>query len=369
MSLALLLSISLIAQTPAPPPAKKIPASELPKAVSEYLEPMIKSGEYSGAILVAKDGKVVFSKAAGYAHLGHKVPNNIDTKFNLASMGKMLTSVAAAQLVEAGKLTYTDPIGKFLPDFPNEDVRNKVTLHHLLTHTSGVTDIFTDEFFNGPRDKFRDLKDYMPLFQGKPLQFEPGSKTQYSNGGFCLAGFLIEKASGIPYWDYVRKHIFEPAGMKDSGPFEMDIDTPNLAYGYSNLGPEAPYPDKKLRNNLFTHSIKGTPAGGSFSTVGDLFRFDQALRAGKLLSKSAFEKVTTNAGNLSPAMGYGYGFFVRELPNDKIVGHSGGFLGISARIDMYLKSGWTVISLSNYDNFGDVVAARVRRMILEELSG
>lgn len=347
----------------------KIGIAEMPKAISAYLEPLIESGAYSGAILVAKDGKVVYSKAAGYAHLGHKVPNNIETKFNLASMGKMFTSVAVAQLIEAGKLNYEDPVGKFVPDLPNEDIKRKVTLHHLLTHTSGVSDIFVDEFFNGPRDKFRELKDYLPLFEDKPLQFEPGSKNQYSNGGFCLAGYLVEKGSGMPYWDYVRRHIFEPAGMKDSGPFEMDIDTPNLAYGYSNQGPEGPYPDKKLRNNLFTHSIKGTPAGGSFSTVGDLFRFDQALRTGKILSKAGFEKITAKAADLSPAMGYGYGFFVRELPNDKIVGHSGGFLGISARMDMHLKTGWTVISLSNFDRIGDVVAARVRRMILEEMAG
>jgi D-alanyl-D-alanine carboxypeptidase len=345
----------------------KLSVSDLPKAIDAYLAPLIKEDKFSGAVLVAKDGKPVFRKAAGFAHLGHKTPNNIDTKFNLASMGKMLTAVAVAQLVESGKLSFDRPIGTYAPDLPEKDMKEKVTLHHLLNHTSGVQDIFTEEFFNGPRDKYRELKDYLPLFINKPLAFEPGSKSQYSNGAFCLAGYLVEKASGVSYWDYVRKHIFEPAGMKDSGPFEMDIDTPNLAYGYSNDSPEGLHKDGRLRNNLFTHSIKGTPAGGSFSTVGDLLRFSEGLKAGKLLGKAGFENLVTPHGTLGTNATYGYGFFIRELNGDKIVGHSGGFLGISSRMDVYLKSGWTVIVLSNYDRIADPVAARIRKMLLEEL--
>ena len=194
--LSLLLLTSLV-----PSQEPKIAERDLPKAIDAFVQPYIKDEKFSGAVLVAKNGKPIYQKAAGYAHLGHKIPNNVDTKFNLASMGKMLTAVAAAQLVEAGKLSFDKLIGTYVPDLQNKDLKEKVTLHHLLNHTSGVPDIFTDEFFNGPRDKFRDLADYLPLFINKPLLFEPGSKTQYSNGAFCLAGYLIEKASGMPYWD------------------------------------------------------------------------------------------------------------------------------------------------------------------------
>ena len=362
-----LLPLVLIASFTAPQEAK-IAERDLPRAIDAFVQPFIKDDKFWGAILVAKNGRPIYQKASGYAHLGHKVPNKIDTKFNLASMGKMITAVAVAQLVESGKLSFDKPIGTYAPDLANKDLKERVTLHHLLNHTSGVPDIFTEEFFNGPRDKYRELADYLPLFIDKPLLFEPGSKTQYSNGAFCLAGYLVEKASGMPYWDYVRKNVFGPAGMKDSGPFEMDVDTPNLAYGYTLEGPEGPFKDGKLRNNLYPHSIKGTPAGGSFSTVGDLLRFSESLKQGKILSKAGFEKLVTPHGALGPNAPYGYGFFVRELPGgDKVVGHSGGFPGISSRMDVYLKSGWTVIALCNRDSGADVFTSRMRKMLLEEL--
>lgn len=366
MKLPSLLGFAVFAASLAWAQAPKPPSNaELTKAMDAVLAPLIKEDKFSGAVLIAKDGKPIYRKAAGFAHFGHRVKNNIDTKFCLASTGKMFTAVAIAQLVDAGKLSYEDTVGKIDPSFPSEEIRQKVKVKHLLTHTSGVQDIFTDEFFNGARDHYRDLADYMPLFQTKPLEFEPGSKEQYSNGGFCLLGYLVEKASGMPYWDYVRKHIYEPAGMKDSGPFEMDIDTPNLAYGYTLqtiFG--KPYPDGKRRNNLFTHSIKGSPAGGSFSTVGDMVRFGEALKSGKLLSRAGFETLTSPKTPVKNGGAYGYGFAIRELNGEKIIGHSGGFLGIGSMYSVYLKSGYTVSVLSNYDEGADVVAAAARKAIL-----
>jgi CubicO group peptidase (beta-lactamase class C family) len=363
------LTFTSLAVSQNPPAKPKLTEADLPKALDELLAPLIRDDKFSGVLMVSKNGRPVYQKAAGYAHRGLQVPNNMDTKFNLASTGKTFTAVAIAQLVQAGKLSFEDIVGKIDPAFPNQDVREKVKVSHLLTHTSGVPDIFTEEFFNAPRDRFRDLKDYLPLFQSKPLLFEAGTKNQYSNGGFCLLGHLVEKASGMPYWDYVRKHIFEPAGMKDSGPFEMDLDTPNLAYGYTGMDTNGkPFPDGKLRNNLFVHSIKGTPAGGSFSTAGDLTRFAEALKAGRILSKPAFENLIEPKATSDRVGGYGYGWGIRMIGDEKIVGHNGGFLGIGSIFSMYLKSGYTVVIFSNYDEGVDPVALGVRKLLTEDLA-
>jgi CubicO group peptidase (beta-lactamase class C family) len=331
--------------------------AEIVRRLNAYLDRLAKEDEFSGAVLFAKEGRVLYKKAYGLASRAYNVPNRTDTKFNLASMGKMFTSVAIAQLVEQGKLSYTDTVGKILPDYPNKEVAAKVTVHHLLTHTSGIGDYFNEKFMESSRTRFRQIKDYFPLFVDRPLEFEPGARFRYSNAGFMVLGAIIEKVSGENYFDYVRAHIFKPAGMINTDAYELDQDTPNLAIGYTREEPGGP-----VRNNTFLHVIKGGPAGGSYSTVEDLLRFDQALRTHRLIASATFDLITTGKVD---AFGkrYAYGFGDSRVNGQRIVGHSGGFPGINTQLDMYLDSGYTVAVMCNDDDGAQRVAEKTRNML------
>jgi CubicO group peptidase (beta-lactamase class C family) len=291
------------------------------------------------------------------------VPNRLDTKFNLGSMNKMFTAVVIAQLAEEGKLAFGDPIGKHLTDYANKEVAEKVRIHHLLTHTSGVGDYFNEQFMTASRDRFRTVRDFFPLFVERPLEFTPGERFRYSNAGFLLLGAIIEKLTGKSYFDAVQERLYRRAGMTNTDAYEMDRDTPNLAIGYTWDGVESP--SDGPRNNLFMHVIKGGPAGGGFSTVEDLLRFDQALRRHRLLGPKQTELLLTGKVKPNPARDseYGYGFFVEKRGGQRIVGHGGGFPGISAALDIYLDSSYTVAVLSNDDGGARHVSAKLRTLI------
>src|SRR5262249_38682917 len=210
-------------------------------------------------------------------------PNRIDTKFNLGSMNKMFTAVAIAQLAEQGKLDFSDTISKHWPDYPNKEAAEKITIHHLLTHTSGLADYFGNDFMKASRDRFRKIDDYLPLFANKPLQFEPGKRFRYSNAGFMVLGGIVQRVSGQDYFDYVREPICKPATMINRACYSVDQETPKLAVGYTHGGPGGGR-SKEWKNNVFLHVIKGGPAGGGYSTVEALVAFATALRNHKLLS-------------------------------------------------------------------------------------
>lgn len=330
----------------APPPADIAePALTEKKAVEEIRSLMagIKGKDwFSGTVLVAKGGAVLMTDFAGEASKAFHVPNNIDTKFNLGSMNKMFTSVAVARLAEAGKLSLDDPIGKWVDEtWLPEDVTAKITVRHLLTHTSGLGSYFNDVYVNSSRDLFRKLDDYKPLIKDDRPAFTPGERFQYSNTGMFLLGVVIEKVAGEDYFDHIRKAIYAPAGMTDSDCYEMDYPVENLAIGYSP-DDASPY---KWRNNLYKHVLKGGPAGGGFSTVKDLHRFALALLSGKLVSKSMRDLMWADFMGSN----YGYGFQVVQGPGGKTVGHSGGFPGINSRLDIHLDSGYIVAAMSNID--------------------
>lgn len=335
------------------------------QAVAEFrafVEERITSGAFSGSVAVGRNGDVLFQAAGGMASRAYQAPNKVDTKFNLASMGKMFTSVAIARYVQDGKLSYITPIGTYLPDYPDQTTRERVTLHHLLNHTSGVQDIFNAEFQDRRKDLLKTVDDFVRLFSGKPLLFQPGTKWRYSNGGFTLAGKVLEKVGGKPYWQIVKETVFDPAGMNDSGPFELDRDPQNLAMGYTMAGQPA-----SLRNNMFLHPAKGSPAGGSYSTAPDMIRFAKALRGNALVSEDVFRRLITKQ-TADGMNSYGYGFSIDRVGNQTVVGHNGGFPGISTSFDMFLESGYDVVVLSNFDA-GAVPIARKARSLFGNVSG
>ena len=338
----------------------KSTAEQLAKEIDAKLAKMAAEDRFSGAVLIAKDGRPLFRKAYGYADREAKVPNNLDTKFRLGSMNKMFTSVAIAQLVQAGKLKYTDTVAQLLPDYPDKEIAQKVTVHHLLTHTSGLGDIFGPAF-NEKKDSLREIKDYVQLFAGKPLRFEPGQGWSYSNGGFIVLGLIVEKLSGQSYYDYVQKNIYDVAGMKSSGSYPKTDKIANLAVGYMRQGPGGP-----IVPNWDTLPWRGMSAGGGDSTLEDLLRFDRALRTHKLLNRELTETVIT--GKVQPGQNanskYAYGFQDESVAGHRVVGHGGGAPGMNALLDMYLDNGYTVVVLSN---FGPPAAQRVGGYIRERL--
>jgi CubicO group peptidase (beta-lactamase class C family) len=344
------------------PKAEKLTAAEVGQKLGAYVEKLSKREQFSGTVLIAKDGEVVLEWAGGIANRDFNAPVTMDTKFNLGSMNKMFTAVAVMQLVEKGKLGLEDPIGKYLDDsWCSQEVLDKVQVRHLLTHTSGLGSYFNETFDKSSRARFRNVSDYKPLTREETLEFEPGTKWRYSNTGMLLAGAVIEKASGMDYFEYVRKNITGPTGMTGTESYELDKVNPNLAVGYQRRRNDEG--GVEYMNNVFAHVIRGGPAGGGYSTARDLLRFDRAMRAGKLVSEASLKQMWAPHPEVASPT-YGYGFQLQQSPKGRIVGHSGGFLGISSYLSMYLEEGYTVVVLSNFGNAASLVESKARELIV-----
>ena len=324
--------------------------------VGAFVERLCERDLFSGTVLVARGDEILLTHACGEASKRFHAPVDLDTKFNLGSMNKMFTATAVAQLVERGSLSFDDPIEEYVDEtwLPRE-ITEKVTIHHLLTHTSGLGSYFNDTYDRSSRKLFRIVDDYKPLVEGDTLAFEPGSDWQYSNTGMFLLGVVIESVTGQDYFDYIRENIYGPAGMDDTDCYDMDCPVENLAIGYFRSS-EC---EGGWRNNYYEHVIRGGPAGGGFSTVGDLFRFARALQEGALVSLETVEMLWTDHSD----HGYGYGFSIREGGAGKVVGHGGGFLGINANLDIFVDRGYTAAVLTNYDGAGAPVDTRIGELI------
>ncbi len=325
-----------------PDPERPLSPAEIAAELKAHLERLAAADVFSGVVLLEKDGEILLHEAYGEAIKGYDLPNKPDTKFNLGSMNKMFTAVAIAQLEEQGRLAYEDPIGKYLGrEWVRPEVGEKVRIHHLLTHTSGLGSYFTPEFMDASRALFRDIDDYRAIVDDDSLRFEPGTRWAYSNTGFLLLGAIIEAVTGQSYYDYVREKIYQPAGMSNTDAYASDEVVPNLAIGYDPVVTDA---GVRWRNNLLEHVVRGGPAGGGYSTAPDLLAFAQALRGDRLVSAETRQLLTTPKPELgSPEYGYGFGM----MEDGRFVGHTGGFPGISAILQMDLDGNWTLVILSN----------------------
>jgi CubicO group peptidase (beta-lactamase class C family) len=345
------------------PPLPPLTTEQAKAEISTFLDRLAEAEAFSGTALLAKDGQVVFEAARGIADRNHGVLVRLDSKLNLGSMNKMFTAVAIGQLVEEGKLSFQDPVSKFLggKGWTKADL-SKVRVEHLLSHTSGLGSYFGDAYERTARQLLRKVDDYKPLVADDTLAFEPGTRWQYSNTGFLLAGAVIEAVTGKDYFDVVRERVYARAGMPASDAYDIDLVVPHLAIGYSReRTPRGP----QWRANTFEHVIRGGPAGGGYSTARDLLAFAEAMRKETLVSPATAERLWTAKPELhSPD--YGYGFGVGKDALGRTAGHSGGFPGIGSILDMYLDSGWTVVVLTNDGSMPPVaqklreVAGRVR---------
>ena len=338
------------ASEPSASPAPAAPKidKEAGNTIQTYLDSLAAENKLSGAILVAKDGAPIASKASGVANKTTNVPITLETKFNLGSMNKMFTGIAVTQLAQEGKLDFKDPINKHLSDYPNKDVGAKVTIHQLLTHTSGMGS-YTNDKFRAERTKLTTIAAHFPLFVNDPLLFSPGEKFEYSNSGYMVLGAIIERVSGQDYYAYIRDHIFRPVGMANSGFYEPGKEIPNLAIGYTRMGPDGK-PTEQVRENTDRLEIRGGPAGGGYSTVGDLLKFHVALRSFKLLNRDYTELATKGKVDAPGPIGrYAYGFSDKIFDGKHIVGHNGGWPGVAANFEMYPELGYTSVILMNTD--------------------
>ena len=315
--------------------------SELVAAARKEIEKQVAADHFSGAVLVVKDGKPLLSEAYGLADREHKTPNTLKTRFRIGSMNKMFTATSILQLVQAGKLGLDDPIGKYLTDYPNKDVAAKAQIHHLLTHTGGTGDIFGEEF-DAHRLQLRTLQDYVKLYGKRDLEFEPGSKWEYSNYGFILLGVIIEKVSGQSYYDYVSEHIFAPAGMTSTGSDPEDQLVPDRSVGYTKMD------NPEWKPNTDTLPYRGTSAGGGYSTAEDLARFAAAIEEDKLLNAHFTELLTTGKPG-TPDSSYAYGFGDHKINGTRCFGHGGGAPGMNGSLEICPSVGYVVAVLANVD--------------------
>ncbi len=331
---------------------KSMTEKEILEFVENKLNKMLEADEFSGAVLIAKNGKPLFKKAYGMASKRFSVLNNVDTKFNIGSINKSFTQMAIAQLLEKNKIEIDETIGKYLADFP-EEIAEKVTIKHLLTMKSGMSSYWNDEW----QTKWATIKtvdELIEIIKKIPLDFEPGTSRRYSNSGYVVLGAIIEKVTGQSYYDYVRENIYKPAGMENTDSYELDQIVPNLAIGYMQNQAENPYNSSKFQNNLLAHSVKGSPAGGGYSTLDDLLKYAEALQKNQLAG--------TKYTNLVLGL-----FQNTESPDKRPRGFGiagGAPVGINAMVKTDFKSGYTVIVLSNYD---PPVASDLGRSIFELL--
>ena len=348
--------------TPARPPQTEqeqpLSEEEMLRTLREKLDLLCRRDAFSGAVLLARGDRVLFEYACGEASKSYHANNNIDTRFNLGSMNKMFTATAVMQLAEKGKLRLDDPISRYVDEsWLPKSITDRVTVQHLLTHTSGLGSYFNDTYVNSSRELFRELDDYKRLVQGDTLAFEPGSRFQYSNTGMLLLGVVVEKASGMNYFDYIRQNVYQPAGMTRSDCYELDRPQDNLAEGYLQA------PGGGWKNNVFMHVMRGGPAGGGYATVHDLHRYARAMQTGKLVSDKSLEQMWQghSEGN------YGFGFEVENGPAGLVVGHGGGFPGLNSHLDIFQDKGYILVVMSNYDMGAEPLRNYVRGLIFNRL--
>ncbi|HVG24885.1 MAG TPA: serine hydrolase domain-containing protein, partial [Thermoanaerobaculia bacterium] len=255
-----------------------LPPLDLTKeSLDDYLR---KLNGFSGVVLTAKNGEVQFEKAYGLASRRYAAPNTATTRFNIGSITKDFTKVAIGQLAQAGKLKLDAPILTYLPNYPNKEIAQKVTVQQLIDHTSGLGDVFTPRYAKMNPNEFVTPQHFIDFFASEPLKFEPGKNEAYSNYGYVVLGAIVEALSGQSYFDSIQKQVFDAAGMSGSGFFDIRKPVPDVATGYTlRFGPEP------LENTTMRPSLRGIPAGGSYSTARDLLLFERAVRGRKLLNE------------------------------------------------------------------------------------
>lgn len=396
-----LIACTLFAATSA---ASQAPTrADLKTAIDSFVDRRAAADSFSGAILVARNGQIAYQRAGGMANREAGTPITLDTRLQIASTTKLFTQIAIRQLEQAGKLSLSDTVGKFLPRYPNAVVRSKVTIEQLLRHRSGVGSFWNERFMATHAD-VRTVNDYLELFWNDSLLFEPGTSEAYSNGGYVILGAIIEKVLGKSYHDYLRERVFGPAGMTETAPFDRRVPQKNAALGYTSqplagpaggdrrlAGPAGPRPgyapapssatspnangprlmimgpDGRVlsqeeareavarraaasggvrRSNADIQPGVSSPAGDHYSTVGDFLKLANALVGRRLLDST----------HTAAVLGARY-----QAGNDFRA--NGGGPGVNAEFSIY-PTGDVMVVLSNYDPPAATTVAQYIRSLI-----
>ena len=340
----------------------KTEAPQSIEAIASVFRTHHEQRHFSGAGLVKRGGEVLFSGAYGYAHRGWRIPNTVSTRFDTASITKLFTAVAVLQLVERGLLSLHDRVLDIL-GLEGTSISSRVSVYHLLTHSSGIGDDADEEagesyeeiWRDKPNYLVRETVDFLPQFVHKPANFEPGEGCRYNNCAFVLAGLVVEKLTGQKYREYVRENVFGRAGMSDTEFVAMDAVAENVAEGYAAVRDENGKATGR-RKNIYSFPPIGSPDAGAYTTVGDLDVFMRALTGNNLLSKQFTEDMLTpkvmyrQTARATYMMGYAFEFAL-EPGSGRIMymQKDGDNPGVDGVLRYYPDTGTVVAILANQD--------------------
>jgi CubicO group peptidase (beta-lactamase class C family) len=314
-------------------------------ALARFLDDEAQADRFSGAVVIEQGGEFVFSGAYGYAHLGLGVRNQLDTRFNIASVTKLFTTVAVLQLVEQSQLSLDATHQDLLPDVTIGS-SDRITVRHLLTHRSGLGDYWNDRC-RERRSVLRTTDAYLELIDGSEPAFEPGTAAAYGNSGFVLLGAMVERVCGIDYYDYVRTSVCRRAGLERAAHLELD-HIEDFAHGYTHIEWEgAAHPDFRT-DNLFQYPVRGSAATGMYASAPELTTFGVALRAGELVSDASLRLMLPSDGD---APGFGTQLVPYSL--GRAIGHGGRAFGAATCLLFLREVDLSVCILSNYDRPAD----------------
>jgi CubicO group peptidase (beta-lactamase class C family) len=334
--------------------AATVPAStqNIAARLDSLMDAYVKVLGFNGTVFAATKGTVIFEKGYGFKNKSTNARNDTNTIFQIGSITKQFTAAIILQLLEQSKLSLQDSLTKYIPDYPNG---NKITIEHLLTHTAGVYNYTNDvNFMVNETTRPINRDSLINRFKYKPLDFPPGQKFSYSNSGYILLGYIIEKVTGQSYFQVVRQRIFQPLHMDHSGFDFTHLKTPDKAIGYTS-------PDSTTPASIVDSSVSFA-AGAIYTTVGDLYKWDRALRAGRIISPASQEKAYTP--HLSQ---YGYGWMIGTVDGKKVVEHGGGITGFVSDIRRIPGDETCIVILDNQPNDAD--PSRIAQDIAATLNG
>lgn len=309
-------------------------AQSIEQKIDELLTAYAAQNKLNGSVLVAQKGKIIYEKGFGYRNAEAKMPNDVNSIFQIGSITKQITAAVIMQLQQERKLSVQDKLSKYFSGFPNG---NKITIENLLTHTSGIHNYTNDTILVGTSDVTRHYssREMIEVFKSYPPDFEPGTKWSYSNSGYSLLGYIIEKVARKPYEKVVRERIFEPLGMENSGFDFTNLSSSNKAKGYFSLV-EKPIP-APIVDSTIAYS-----AGAVYSTVEDFYKWESAINSNKILKPESWKTVFTPYKNK-----YGYGWAIDSLYGRLTTSHSGGIHGFSSYILRFPQDEVAVIVFDN----------------------
>jgi D-alanyl-D-alanine carboxypeptidase len=307
-----------------------------------YIDRLVADSGLSGAVLIATGSTPFFERYFGFADAAQRRAITRETQFGMASGSKMFTALAAAQLVEQKKLSFDDPLVKFFPDWPDQEFARKVTLHHLLSHTSGLREYWTEDFHK-VRHTIRETAGLLPWIHKAGVASEPGTRAEYSNSNFALAGLIVEKAAGKDFYAKIQADLIARVGMNSTGYPARKADDVRQAEPLVRAGAGWAA--------LAADGGRGTAAGGAATTATDMLKFAQALVQGRIVQKATLQRMTTPQPGREPSsLRYGYGFELETQGNVSSYGHGGQATGANFAFRYFPQRDLTLVVMSNQDN-------------------